>query len=63
MKFIRFFIVAVVAMFGLQFSTASAATTVKVAGTSLQSAKTTTATHRHVRHRARHFRRIHRHKR
>lgn len=59
MKFIRFFIVAAAAIFGLQFSTASAAT--PVTGTSLHAANA--APQRHVRHRARHLRRIHRHKR
>ncbi|MGZ3945138.1 MAG: hypothetical protein ACXVJB_09355 [Mucilaginibacter sp.] len=61
MKFIRFFIAAAVAFFSLQFSTASAATPVTTAGTSLHAANS--APQRHVRHRARHLRRIHRHKR
>jgi len=61
MKFIRFFMAAAIAVFSLQFSTASAATLVKAAGTSLHTANAASAP-QHRRHVHRHHRRIRRHR-
>ncbi|MBS1531232.1 MAG: hypothetical protein JSU01_13080 [Bacteroidetes bacterium] len=61
MKFIGFFIAAVMAVFALQFSTASAATKPVVQVKTSKTGSSADAAQHHRVHRRMHLRRIHRH--
>lgn len=62
MKFIRFFIVTVVALFSLEFSTVSAAPALAAGQTKFSKGSNTAHSPQHrIRHRRRNLHRIHRH--